>query len=145
MKGKFISDRILESCGKELTIKQNLIDFDDIEHGGSVWDAAIVLAKYFENKSVFRTNYFADKKILELGSGNGYIGIVLCLLKVKKITMTEKKNLLPLIEENVKINNFENLIGKNIFIKEVDWGKTKIEEKFDIIIASDCIYDKEEM
>eukprot|EP01080_Neovahlkampfia_damariscottae_P003035 gene3035-5045_t len=143
MKGKFISDRVIEACGKELTIKQNLSD--DIEHGGSVWDAAIVLAKYFENEDIFPKGYFSNKKILELGSGNGYLGLVLCLLEAKNVLMTDRKNLLPLIEENIKINNFENEIGKRVFMKELDWGVTKLDEKFDIIVASDCIYDKKEM
>jgi protein N-lysine methyltransferase METTL21D len=139
MKGKYISDREIEACGRELIIKQNLEN--DIEHGGSVWDAAIVLAKYFET---FPKDYFLNKKILELGSGNGYLGIVLSILGANVI-MTDRKNLLPLIEENVKINQMENLIGKSIFIKECEWGITKLNEDYDIIIASDCIYDKESM
>lgn len=87
--------------------------------------------------------FFLIFSILELGSGNGFIGIVLALLGAKVI-LTDLKNLLPLIEENVKLN-CKDLLDQKIFIKELEWGKTKIDDKYDMIVASDCIYDNENM
>lgn len=61
-----------------------------------------------------------------------------------KVICTDLNILLPLIEENVKINCKE-LLDKQIFIQECVWGKTKIDQKYDMIVASDCIYDNENM
>jgi predicted nicotinamide N-methyase len=135
-----ISQREIEACGKTLLINQNLGN----EHGASVWDAAIVLAKYIENSKKFQNGFWKGKSILELGSGNGYLGIVLGLLGAKVI-MTDLAILLPLIEENVKLNHLEHMLNKQLLVQELLWGRDIPTEKYDYIIASDCIYDNEEM
>lgn len=40
-----------------------------------VWDAAIVLAKYLETQFIQNNEIFANKKIIELGSGLGCVGL----------------------------------------------------------------------
>jgi len=46
--------------------------------GTVVWDSAYVICKYFEQH--FPPNYFKNKKVLELGSGTGLLGLMLVLL-----------------------------------------------------------------
>ena len=41
---------------------------------------ALVLSKYFENADVFPLGFFRNKRVLELGSGTGIVGIVIGML-----------------------------------------------------------------
>jgi len=41
---------------------------------------ALVLSHYFENVDVFPLHHFRGKKVIELGSGTGLVGIVTALL-----------------------------------------------------------------
>ena len=45
--------------------------------GCVVWDAAIVLAKYLEKT---KRGTLGNKKVLELGSGTGVVGLCCCLI-----------------------------------------------------------------
>jgi predicted nicotinamide N-methyase len=43
--------------------------------GCVVWDAALVLTKFLENKFYFSNEYWKDKYVLELGAGTGIVGL----------------------------------------------------------------------
>lgn len=82
-------------------------------------------------------------RVLELGAGTGIIGIILLLLGAE-VHFTDKQILLPLIQHNIDVN--ASHINKNkIRVKELIWGQTIVEDKYDIIIACDCVYESQEM
>ena len=73
-------------CGEE-TIRLKQLYVGDV--GCVVWDAAIVLAKFLENKTFFPvqkagvsdedcslTDFWRGKRIIDIGSGTGVVGIV---------------------------------------------------------------------
>ena len=82
--------RELECAGKTLRIKQLYIG----DVGCVVWDAAIVLCKFLENVKYFPLtvnfstssgdpgvpSYWNGKKVIDIGSGTGVVGIAASLL-----------------------------------------------------------------
>lgn len=48
--------------------------------------------------------FLTDKRILELGSGTGLVGLGLAFLGAKDITMTDLEGVVPLIQKNVDAN-----------------------------------------
>ncbi len=43
--------------------------------GCVVWDAALVLAKFLENGTHFEPNYWQGKRVVDIGSGTGVVGL----------------------------------------------------------------------
>lgn len=117
--------------------------------GGNVWNAPIVLIKYLEKRIKNDPSFvqsMSNKRFIELGSGTGIIGLAYSLLfpDLKSFLMTDQKQVLPIIEENIK-NNIDSIPKLNdiLFVEELEWGSdVKRLEKygpFDFIIACDCI------
>lgn len=93
------------------------------------------------------------QRILELGSGVGLCGLVLDrLLKDnndlqnnRQLVLSDKDCALPLLQHN--LDNYlqrKNSPHCNISLRSLDWSETASrtpqEEKFDLIIASDCVH-----
>ena len=58
----------------ELSIQFSPEDALAIGTGSSIWDSALVLAKYLERHSA---TTLVNKKVLELGCGTGLVGMVI--------------------------------------------------------------------
>eukprot|EP01103_Thecamoeba_quadrilineata_P015278 TRINITY_DN4774_c0_g1_i1.p1 TRINITY_DN4774_c0_g1~~TRINITY_DN4774_c0_g1_i1.p1 ORF type:complete len:203 (+),score=33.81 TRINITY_DN4774_c0_g1_i1:3-611(+) len=129
-------ERHFEFFNNDIIIHQG----DDGQEGGFVWDASLVLAKFFENVDEFPPTFFKNKRVLELGSGTGLIGIILALLGAEVI-VTDLKPLLPLIEKNINAN----VSNSKIKVKELNWGEdvSEFEPPFDFIVGSDVVYREE--
>eukprot|EP01102_Stenamoeba_stenopodia_P019397 TRINITY_DN7312_c0_g2_i1.p1 TRINITY_DN7312_c0_g2~~TRINITY_DN7312_c0_g2_i1.p1 ORF type:complete len:197 (-),score=79.65 TRINITY_DN7312_c0_g2_i1:27-578(-) len=92
-----------EAFGSPVKIKQDARECC----GGYAWRAAAVLIKYLENRNVFAEGVFKDKRILEVGSGTGMVGIALSKAGGRMV-LTDQKVALPLLQENNEINNNNN-------------------------------------
>jgi len=110
-------------------------DFDG-NLGGTVWDTALVLIKYFEYLPEFPQDYFKGKRIIELGGGTGVIGVTVAVLGADTI-VTDRKSLLGLIQRNVEHNN----VTERCKAIELNWGDdcTKFYPPFDLVLASDVV------
>lgn len=117
---------------KELTITQNYIG----DVGCVVWDAALVLAKFLENKH-FPDKYWTSKKVLELGSGTGLVGLVAGCLGAD-VMLTDLEELVPLLSENIERN--KELIEGTAVSRTLKWGGTSGLEIPDVILMSDLVY-----
>ena len=141
---KDVNIRIFNFHNNEYKFLQN----SSLGHGGSIWDGALVLAKYFE-KNFDKLNdlyKFKDKHILELGTGTGICGICFSEFNPKLICITDLKELKSLVMDNLQRN--KHLIKSEIIFEELIWGYNDQEhfEKiwnavngFDILIGSDLI------
>ena len=71
-KTKLFVRELERNDGKLLTLNQ--YEIGDV--GCVVWDAAIVLSKYFESQDFDSGRFWAGKKVFELGSGTGVVGLM---------------------------------------------------------------------
>ncbi|KAG7246474.1 hypothetical protein CRUP_017229, partial [Coryphaenoides rupestris] len=69
--------------------------------GCVVWDAAIVLAKYFEAECF--QNRWANARVLELGAGTGVVGLMAAALGAH-VTVTDLEDLQTLLRVNIQEN-----------------------------------------
>ncbi|KAF9263672.1 hypothetical protein L218DRAFT_327844 [Marasmius fiardii PR-910] len=103
--------------------------------GGIVWPAGQILSNYLVGKG---PNYLKGKKVLELGSGTGLVGLVAALLDPAHVWVTDQAPLLHMMRHNVSMNNLDF----KCTVAELDWG-TPIPASIprpDLILAADCVY-----
>lgn len=127
-------ERSFEFGGKTLTFFQN---WNDVGVAAVVWDAAIILGRYLEKIAA----ELHGKKVIELGAGTGFAGIVASLLG-GNVTITDRKMAL-----NVTRMNVEGNLGKNHFIEieELEWGQnvSSFSPPFDFVLGADIVYIEE--
>eukprot|EP00391_Amoebophrya_sp_Ameob2_P003625 CAMPEP_0179000324 /NCGR_PEP_ID=MMETSP0795-20121207/10598_1 /TAXON_ID=88552 /ORGANISM="Amoebophrya sp., Strain Ameob2" /LENGTH=465 /DNA_ID=CAMNT_0020693287 /DNA_START=46 /DNA_END=1443 /DNA_ORIENTATION=- len=130
---------------------RSLAPTDGGETGLRVWDAGIVLAKYFEENA----RRYSDKHILELGAGTGISGLGAALLPNNRVILTDKPDarIREQTEQNIQLNR-STIEEANSSCKfyPLDWNKTETAEdlttqipreelrKTDLIIASDVVW-----
>ncbi|KAF9915027.1 Methyltransferase-like protein 21D [Lobosporangium transversale] len=135
--------------------------------GSTIWDAAIVLAKYLEKSnllSIASSSTSATEtprsstpiNVLELGAGTGIVGLAVArLLSAKgveaRVLLTDKENVVPLLSRNIQRNPS---IGIDIQAQTLDWEEDEssssssnaqkihalIDTNWDMVILSDCIW-----
>lgn len=59
-------------------VKIHQLEIGDV--GCVVWDAALVLSKYFETKDFDYGKQLHEKNVVELGAGTGVVGIIVATL-----------------------------------------------------------------
>ncbi|OBT42801.1 hypothetical protein VE00_08152 [Pseudogymnoascus sp. WSF 3629] len=107
--------------------------------GGQLWPAGMVLSKYMlrEHKDDLK-----HATILELGAGGGLVGLAVALACniTAPIYITDQINMLPLMEQNVKLNNLESRVTPLV----LNWGEPLPEvlssKPATHILAADCVY-----
>lgn len=82
----------------ETEARKPLRDFIKNEDGSILWNASVVLMHYFQQK--LPANYFEGKRVLELGSGVGLVGIQMAQMGAH-VTCTELPDMLAVLERNV--------------------------------------------
>jgi len=139
-----------EVAGETIILYQNL---NSMNCGTSVWDASVVLANYISFNPQFSLGRLQGKRILELGSGCGLLGISLAK-RGAHVELTDKPSVLPILRRNVELNIRERVHGINegeilhgtARVSTLEWGNNleemsiQLGAPFDIIVASDCIY-----
>ncbi|XP_048456432.1 EEF1A lysine methyltransferase 3-like [Rhincodon typus] len=102
-----------------------------------VWEPGLVLCRYFENEKID----FTGKKVLELGSGTGIVGILAVLLG-GDVTLTDRSYVLNQIEYNVQANVPASSRHRSS-IRALSWGDDQgnFPTDFDYILGSDIVYN----
>ena len=90
----------MDYCGKKYVVKEQSNELEEDGTGLNIWDGAILLAKYLE----LNAEIIKGKRVLELGSGPGFVGIVAGLAGAAEVVLTDLQYCLPLMEENVQRN-----------------------------------------
>ncbi|XP_067847068.1 EEF1A lysine methyltransferase 3-like [Heptranchias perlo] len=129
-----ICEKHFEFCGHALNISR----FFGVNLGfsASIWEAALVLCQYFEHEKI----NFSERKVIELGSGTGIVGILAVLLG-GDVTMTDQENALNQIEHNVS-TNIPSASRHRSKVCALSWGKDhrKFPTDYDFILGSDIVY-----
>lgn len=84
------------------------------EYQSTVWDAARVFSAYLCS---FPDGYWTDKRVLEVGSGTGYCGIV-CAKLGAKVTLTDLPEGVGAILDNCRRNRVE----ERVEVRALPWG-----------------------
>ncbi|KXN73371.1 hypothetical protein CONCODRAFT_77413 [Conidiobolus coronatus NRRL 28638] len=108
--------------------------------GLRTWQASLALAEYLlGNREIIK-----DQKVLELGSGGGFLGYLCSTLNPSKITLTDCH---PLVLDHLNLNREinKNATNSELDIVNLDW--TNVEESelenlaSQVIIGADITYD----
>ncbi|XP_042194200.1 EEF1A lysine methyltransferase 3-like [Callorhinchus milii] len=118
--------------GFALKIKENTESYV----GSHVWKAGIVLCEYFEKEKIS----FAGKKVIELGSGTGIVGILAVLLG-GDVTFTDKSFILKRTKQNISAN-LPPSCKKRTKVCVLSWGddQKNFPSNYDVILGADIVY-----
>ncbi|OWZ21895.1 hypothetical protein PHMEG_0003476 [Phytophthora megakarya] len=129
-----------------------------------VWDCALVLAKFLANEIFFPKDFFASKRVIELGCGIGVPGLAAAALGAKEVVLTDmvryagdilltrlmiytlfwcrQHMAVPWIQANIERNQTLGCISSNIHAQGLMWGEhDELEShQFDVILCSDLVY-----
>jgi predicted nicotinamide N-methyase len=121
--------------------------------GGRVWDAALYAREYLQRILAKAPGFFDGKRILDLGSGTGVLGIWLyawlCRQRPRSrttVVVSDQAELMPLLERNVRFNQLIHQStaedAPRIEAHEYSWGESveHLGGTFDFVIASDTLY-----
>ena len=122
-----------------LKIKEQTLFKADGGEGLHLWEASIVLSRY----SLKHSQYFQNRKIIELGCGCGLLGIsILKEIQVEKYSFSDyNSSVLNNLKDNLKLNGI-SLNDKNIEIKQDDWKdyEKMTSNEYDVILGTELIY-----
>ncbi|XP_078089377.1 EEF1A lysine methyltransferase 3-like [Mustelus asterias] len=129
-----LEEKDYEFCGHPIRITM----FKGASLGVSsyVWGPGVILCRYFEAVKID----FTGKKVLELGSGTGIVGILAALLG-GDVTMTDRPYVLKQIEYNI-VANVPPSCRHRTKTSALAWGndQDKFQADFDVILGSDVVY-----
>ncbi|KAJ8600267.1 hypothetical protein CTAYLR_000625 [Chrysophaeum taylorii] len=91
--------------------------------GSTVWDAAIVLAKYVDTLDL------RGLRVVELGSGTGLVGLV-AAAGGARVLLTDLPECLDFLRANAK---------GTAAVAELAWGETRDLPPADIVLCADCL------
>jgi predicted nicotinamide N-methyase len=119
-----------------LTLKERRQVISSGTTGLSTWTAAYVLVDWISS----RREVFAQRSILELGSGTGFVGLSAALMtQASSVVLTDcHPDVLHLLNDNVDINRVQSRVS----VLELDWCSFSFPEIVpDFVLASDVVYD----
>ncbi|KAF0441545.1 putative methyltransferase-domain-containing protein [Gigaspora margarita] len=140
--------------GKHLIIKE----LWDVGIPGKVWDSAFVMVKMIREKILKDRKLLDGKKILDLSTGTGFVGLYLAafMTSLKKrgikngvkthVILTDLEHALNLIRDNYSLNEHVLKVANNlsIEIKSLKWGDSSKARQLgviDYVLASDVVYE----
>ena len=92
--------------------------FSDTWLGTELWPAARALVAFLEER---RTALASAAQVLELGAGTGACGLAAAALGARRVLLTDKPVLLPLMRANVVANRFDRGGGCVVECAELTW------------------------
>ena len=125
-------------------------EFSGAEEGSVIWDASRSLLAHVtflrEQPAGAEEELIADKRLIEVGSGTGVVGLALARLGARSVIMTDKASQMPLLRRNLQHNEPECC---GVSCAELCWSASWQSEcdpsltapgAFDTIICADCVY-----
>ncbi|QRV76637.1 phospholipase [Ceratobasidium sp. AG-Ba] len=102
--------------------------------GGVAWPAGEVLSRYIARKGSLE-----GRKVIELGSGTGLVGLVAGYLGAQEVVITDQEQLMKIMEANIELNHLEDRVRASV----LDWGDelpSDLPDTVSLILAADCVY-----
>jgi hypothetical protein len=129
-------------AGHRVRLGEKVTSSSDGPHGATgltLWDGSLYLVSFLNaNPELIR-----GKKIIELGAGQGLVGVCAGLLGASTVCMTDLDYALPGCMDTVKANT-EFLHTMNpvpeILVKELDWFNPPSQLEFDVVLAADVVW-----
>ncbi|KAF9145944.1 hypothetical protein BGX30_005760 [Mortierella sp. GBA39] len=84
----------------------------------SVWDCSIVLGKYLESLANKTQGFWNDKRVLELGAGQGIVSLSAAALGAERVIMTDIDSAVPALQRGVRLNGFQ---APQVQVTALDW------------------------
>ena len=104
-------------------------------NGATVWDSALVLARLAADGEL---GDWDGARVLELGAGCGLVACALATLGAR-VTATERRIALPLLERNVEANAAAFSSG-SVDVAELDWAAPGALGTFDRVVGTDLVF-----
>ncbi|KAG9402526.1 hypothetical protein AC1031_007136 [Aphanomyces cochlioides] len=133
-------------CDRRLTIDgvvltQNFFCAAENATGGALWDSSLVLWERIRHRE------FASKRILELGSGVGFLAVKLANAGAHVIATDGDNDAMHLLRDNLKRNNVSDAV-KTV---PLEWGDDAASTQllsthgpsFDYVVGADLIYNSD--
>jgi predicted nicotinamide N-methyase len=108
---------------------------------GLQWVGGATLARFFDDRARFPTNYFAGKTVCEFGAGVGLTSILLALLGAE-VALTDLDCDKAVV--NVESNLTTPEERRRLSLIELDWyhpNTGALSPPYDILVAGDCCYE----
>ena len=106
-----------------------------LPYWAELWPSALALSEYI----LLNQTLFKDKNIIELGCGIGLTTMALSKTKPAQLIATDYEE--PALENtrnNFKLNKIQTIPQLQL----LDWREPDIDQKFDVIVASDVAYEE---
>jgi predicted nicotinamide N-methyase len=103
--------------------------------GHVAWASGIALCRYLaSNRDLIK-----NKRILDLGSGTGLVGLLCARINALHVTLTDLPEVLDHLKENTELNSFKSSV---VDIKALQWGTISTNsEKYhcDVVLAAGVV------
>ncbi len=107
-----------------------------LPYWAELWPSAIALADYLSELDL------KNKSILELGCGLGLVGIAAAHYGARVLMTDYEDDALLFAKTNIFKNIQQDLVSSNVQTGLLDWRNYCLNEKFDIILGSDILYER---
>ncbi|KAL6476166.1 hypothetical protein MHYP_G00146650 [Metynnis hypsauchen] len=131
--------------GEPVSLEENVAVISEGTTGLVTWEAALYLSEWaLENPHIF-----TGRTVLELGSGAGLTGIVVCqACKPTKYVFSDvHQGVLQRLRNNIQHNGLteQDVSAASACVEELDWENVREEQLrrigADTVIAADVVYD----
>ncbi|XP_006629367.1 EEF1A lysine methyltransferase 3 [Lepisosteus oculatus] len=134
----FSEERAYRFSGQELRICQEFSA--SLGVAAPVWEAALCLCRYFEEQQFD----FAGRRVIELGSGTGIVGILAARLGAA-VTLTDLPHALPQLQRNVSANQPSPCWPHPPSVRALSWGldHAHFPSDWDLVLGADIVYARD--
>lgn len=106
---------------------------------GRMWPAAYELGRFL---ALNYATLLMDARVIELGSGTGFVGIAAAQLGAAFVALTDLEENLPRLRESLNHNAVDQSRGRAIAL---DWTQPTASEifhliPFNVLLAADCVF-----